>query len=388
MNILFITPSPPSRFHRIRALNLIKYLSKNHQIYLISLTFKKRVTPDEFASYCQEIAFVYQSRVRAYLTCALFLFTPIPLEVAYCRNPYMRKKIADFLEEHPIDLVYIKRLRSIQFIGRDLNVPIVIDTTDAMSLFYSRAARHAPWGKKVLFYEEAWKYRCYEKKLLRRFRWWVVSSPVDGTYLRSLAPPETTVAVVPNGVDTAFYKPTTRAPEQYTIFFSGLMDKFVNSEAAQYFLAEIFPKVLEKIPAAKVYIVGPHPPHNIKKFASSQIVITGEVPDIREYIERSTAVVVPLKTGAGTRNKILQAWAIGRPVVVTSKGLEGLEGENGKHVLIADNPKDFASMVIKLFLDRALQKRLIENSYQLVKEKYSMENIVDELNKFLPHVVS
>lgn len=386
MNILFITPSPPSRFHRIRALNLIKYLSRSHKIYLASLTDQRNPDPTEFTPYCQKIDLIYQSKIRSLLACLLFSFTPVPLEVAYCRNRKMNEAVQEIIKKKSIELIYIKRLRSAQFVDSTIRVPIIIDTTDAMSLFYRRAFRNAPWYKKLLFWEEWLKYALYEKKMFARFRVWIASSPEDIVYLKNRAPSGTQFSLIPNGVDTNFFQRTTQSPEKHSLLLSGLMDKFVNSETVHFFVRDILPKIRIKIPDVLIYIVGPNPLRSVKRLASKNILVTGEVPDIRTYIARCEVVVVPIKTAAGTRNKILQAWAMGRPVVTTSRGLEGLEAEEGKHVLIGDNPEEFAEKVVSLLRNQEIKEPLIHNGFHIVGEKYSMDIIIKELNKLLLQV--
>lgn len=380
MNILFITPSLPSRLHRIRALNLIKYLSRSHKIYLASLAYQKNPDPTEFAQYCQKIELVYQSKIRSLLNCLIFLFTSLPLEVAYCRNRKMNEVVREMIKKHSIELVYVKRLRSAQFVDTTIPIPVVLDTTDAMSLYYARAAKNAPRYKKILFWEEELKYRLYEITMLKKFKNWILSSAVDIEYLKEFTPPRTKLFLIPNGVDTEFYKPSADEPKKNTILLSGLMDKFANIEAAEFFFEEIFLKIQGKIPDAKVYVVGPSPPRKIKRYTSEHIFITGAIPDIREYITQASVVVVPIKTGAGTRNKILQAWSMGRPVVTTSKGAEGLEASRKEHVLVADDPDDFAKKVVSVLQNKNLANQLVGAGYQIVRQKYSMENIVRSLN--------
>jgi len=360
----------------------------SHKIYLVSLTFERENDTKEYEPFCQELKLVYQPKAKALANSALFLFTPVPLEVAYCRNKKMNSTVKEMMKEKRIDLIYIKRLRAAQFVDPETTIPVVLDTTDAMSRYYREATKSAPWYRKPLFLEEQFKYRLYEKRMSRAFKNWVVCSPVELEYLKRRTSADVKFFLVPNGVDTDFYTPTDFAPERHSILLSGLMDKFVNIEAAQYFIKDILPAILEKIPDVKLYIVGPNPPLSLRKLARHNIIITGGVEDLRGYISRSKVVVVPIKTGTGTRNKILQSWAMARPVVTTSKGLQGLKAIDNEHVFVADDPKLFADKIIMLLKDDTLQKELIQNSLKLVEEKYAMKTIVDELNTILQRVAS
>lgn len=386
MNTLFIAPALPSRLHRIRAYQLIQYLSKYHRIYLLSLGWKETDTGlDETEHFCTRFEIIQKKKYIGLFNAGRFLFSLLPLEVAYCRDSAMNKKVSECIRKYQIDVVYIKRLRAAQFV-QHCPVPVLLDTTDAMSLFYRRAAQAVPWYQKPLYYEEAVKYRWYEKKMLQKFKHWIVSSPVDAAYLRALAPSDTSIHVVPNGVDTEYFSPRDGATEKHTILFSGLMSKFVNIEAARFMAEEIFPLILKKVPDAKLKIVGPNPTRKIKKLAGPHIEVTGLVSDLRDYIAGAEVVVCPVKTGAGTRNKILQAWAMKKPVVSTTAGAEGLDYNVGTSILIADTPDDFARKVVSLFKDTALRDRIAEGGLALVREKYDMRRIVETLNSIIENV--
>lgn len=383
MNILFITPSAPARTHQFRALNMIKYLSAQHKIFLISLS--RDVHPDisEVSTFCPKIKIVHQPLYRSLLNCFIFLFMPVPLEVAYCRNRKMNSLVQEIIQTNAIDLVYIKRLRSVQYVDSKISIPMIIDTTDAMSLFYQRAFWSAPWYHNLLFLKEWVSYAHYEKKIFRQFKTWVACSEVDATYLRKRAPRDVSITVIPNGVDTDVFPRADHAPEHHTLILSGLMNKFVNIQAAEYFVRDILPLVEQKIPDVKVFIVGPNPSYSIKRLSRHNITVTGYVSDLQEYIEKNHIVIVPIRTGTGTRYKILQAWSVGRPVVTTSAGLEGLEAEHLRHAMVANTPQDFVQAICTLFENPTLSDQLVQNARKLVQEKYTLSRVGDMLSHYL-----
>lgn len=386
MNILFITPSPPSRFQRIRSLNLIKYLCRYHTVYLVSMTQQRVNETEELGRYCGEVRFVYQPKVRSLGNCVRWLGTRRPLEVAYCHSARMTQVVKTIVRQYSIDVIYIKRLRSAQWVPREVEIPTILDTTDAMSLYYERAKRGVAWCRKPLFYTEAWRYKDYERRLLRRFRNWAVCSEVDMAYLSGLAPETTRLWLIPNGVDTEIFAPDASEPERNTLLLSGLMDKFVNVQAVEYFIKHIFPRIIEVVPDAQVYVVGPRPVGAVRGLHGGNVYVTGEVRDIREYIARSQIIVCPIKTGVGTRNKILQAWAMGRPVVTTSEGLEGLRGSDGDEVSVANGSREFAEKTIDLLQDAERRRHLVAKGLAMVREKYAMNVIINQVNDLLATV--
>lgn len=397
MNILFITPSIPSRLHRIRSYDLIKAIAKRHNVHLLSLNSKGEVLPQELNKLVATYSIIHKPRWKSYIDCLVYLFSFLPLEVSYCRSIKMNKMVKEIIKKEKIDLIYVKRLRSYQFV-QELRekIPIIIDTTDAMSLFYKRAYKNSTLFKKPLFLEEYFKYLLYERFLFKKNLNWVTCSKIDKDYLSNKFN-NLNIEVIPNIVDINFFCSTYSKDsfiERHTLLFSGLMDKYVNIEGADFFVKKIFPIVLSKYPDSKLYIVGPNPVAHIKKYESKNIVVTGFVNDIRDYIKKVEVVVCPIITGTGVRNKILQAWAMEKPVISTTIGWQGLSGINGKELLLADKPEFFASCIINIFENRDLAKNLAINGKKLVESMYSelvISNSIDYLfNKtldFLPNNV-
>lgn len=392
MNILFISPSIPSTLHRIRTFSIIKALVKKHKVHLVSLdtSVESGRIVDELALGLASCKIIRKSKWKSLLDCALFLFSSQPLEVAYCRSAEMNKEIQKIIFENKIDLIYIKRLRSFQFVPISVkHVPMIIDTTDAMSLFYKRASGSVPWYKKPVFFEEYIKYLWYEKKVASQkgfnIKKWVTCSSVDADYLRNVSKIKD-IEVVPNIVDTEYYNPGNLdnkagnySEEKGSIMISGLMDKFVNTEAVDFLVEEVLPIVEKSYPAVKLYIVGPKPTRHIKSYQNDQIIVTGYVKDLREYIMKAEVVVCTVKTGTGTRFKILQALAMKKPVVSTRAGFEGLSGEDGKEILLADDADSFAEKIVRLFADNDLERRLGSTGRELVVSKYSEKALSDSL---------
>lgn len=404
MNILFITPSFPSRFARIRAFNLIKYLSRRHRIHLLSLSdeavfgsqekYLSLTDFKEMQKYCASIDVSYKPLWKSVRDCLLYLISPLPLEISYCKSGDMKKMVKELVHKHSIDLVYIKRLRAAQFVEDEIldKIPTILDTTDSMSMYYERTSKKARLIKKPLFYEEHFKYRLYEKKIAKRFKEWVVCSTVDKKWLLNNIwqgmenPPR--VNVIPNGVDVEYYSARDNLnPKSHTVIFSGVMNKVPNIDAAIFFAKKIFPLIREKVPGAKFLIAGPTPIKIVRKLERIEgISVIGMVPDLREYILKSHVVVCPLRSGAGTRNKILQAFSLGRPVVSTALGAEGLNYENEKNIFIADEPEQFARYIMKLLGDNDLCRSMAVNAKEFVFKDYGMENIISDADIIINYI--
>jgi glycosyltransferase involved in cell wall biosynthesis len=218
----------------------------------------------------------------------------------------------------------------------------------------------------------------WESKIAQRFDSCEVVSELDQKTLQD-SYPQTRIEVIPNGVDTHLYQPLATRAEKPTLMFVGKMDYFPCTDAALYFSKEVFPLIQRTLPDIKLLIVGVNPPPRILQLESESIHVTGKVKDVLPYYQRSSACVVPLRAAGGTRLKILEAMALGRPVVSTSIGCEGLDVENEKHLLVADRPDRFSEQVIRLLVDRDLYDRIVANARQMVVAHYDWDSIADRM---------
>lgn len=395
MKILFITPTLPTRISRIRAYNLLKCFSKNNEVYLLSFIDSeiKKKKIDEIRKYCVAVDTVFLPKWKSFFNCFLYLFSKIPLRVAYYKSNKMEERIKKLLAEEKFDIVYIKRKRMAQYGKYIENIPKILDLTDAVSMYYLRASKHSNIFKKIYFLFEYYKLLRCETEITKEFDRVLLSSPLDVKFLQNNSKEKlNNLTVVSNVVDEEYYKSKGLKVEENSLLFSGIMKNFVNIDSAIYFCKDIFPLILKEIPCAKLYIVGPAPPLSIRRLpiffrrknVTVPVVVTGYVQDLREYIEKSEIIVCPVRIGAGTRNKILQSFALGKPVVSTSLGAEGIEVTDGENILIADTASEFAEKVIMLLKDKTMQKKFAESSYKFVIAKYSLEilrNTLSELFK-------
>jgi glycosyltransferase involved in cell wall biosynthesis len=191
--------------------------------------------------------------------------------------------------------------------------------------------------------------------------------------------------VVPNGVDLNEFAPSARSLQlrSGSILFSGLMSYYPNQHAVRWFLDKVFPLILRRSSDAKVVIAGASPPQWLKKRSSSQVEITGRVEDMRPFIEQGQVVIAPLLVGGGTRVKILEAQAMGKPVVSTSLGAEGLDLKDGESVLIADQADHFANRVVDVLTDSKLSWRIAHNGRNHAVQHFDWNRIGERLSAIL-----
>ncbi|MBN1168802.1 glycosyltransferase [Candidatus Woesebacteria bacterium] len=381
MKILVISPNPPNNFHRIRLTHIVKALKNDHEIDIVCQS-----TPNDRCFKKTYKAKIFNKDLwKCYKDVAVNIFNPIPLEASFCIDNDLKIHIRKIQKDY--DIIIVKRLRTMVLMPEKVGTPVIIDSTDAMSMYYKKALSSVPVWKKPLFLEEYIKYRNYEKKISKNFKNWVVCSEEDKKYLNNILMPNAKINVVPNVVDTSYYQ-SSKLPDKNTILFSGLMDKHVNGSAIYYFLEEIFPNILQNIPDVKLYIVGPKPSKSLLNKTSRNIIVTGKVKDIRKYIEKASLVVVPTIVGSGTRNKILQAWSQSRAIVSTSIGASGLEFIKDKNILIEDDPKLFAKHVNSILTNKKISKVLGQEGRKWVKKHYSVNIMRKKYNQVINNLVN
>jgi glycosyltransferase involved in cell wall biosynthesis len=196
--------------------------------------------------------------------------------------------------------------------------------------------------------------------------------------------PSARCAVVPNGVDLDYFRPWPRsAPrEPQTLLFFGAIDYHPNTDAMLFFLHDVFPQLVARYPRLRLCIVGRRPPESIVAQGSANVEITGVVDDVRPWIDRADVVIVPLRIGGGTRLKILEAMAMGKAVVSTALGAEGLEVVPERDLLVADDAAAFVTQIGRLLDDPGLGQRIGESARRLVTSRYSWKSAVEVLSQF------
>lgn len=388
MRILLVTPRlpyPPHRGDKLKIFNLIKQLSRGHQITLLSfISSRKEVRDiDVLQKYCARVIPVLLHPARSVLNCAFRLFSKTPFQVAYYASRRMHRAIAETLESADVDVMHIHLIRMVQYAVRvNSRIPRILDLTDAGSLYLERFLQQEKRIlRRILLSEELSRLRLYERNL-EAFEMNLVCSQIDREVLLRHAP-SARIELLFNGIDLdSFIPDKTIRPDPMRIVYTGNMRYFPNLDGAYYLIKEILPRIKSRAGGVKTYIVGQDPPAGLRHMANPDVVVTGFVPDIREYYLRSTVAIAPVRFGAGTLNKVLEPMALGIPVVASSIAVEGLPVEDGRELLIADSPAEFAEAVVRLFHEPALGECLAKNAMALVRSSYGWGAIAPELEKY------
>ena len=303
------------------------------------------------------------------------------------RSKQLQETIDRLLDANDFDLVLAEFPSAGSF---QLNTDAV-KILDAHNVEYENFKRMSNIEGSILrkfFYDR--EYRKFKKEELaicgRKDAMFVTSERDREIFDQDL--PHVPKFVVPNGVDTGFFHPSDQKPEPFDLVFTGMMGYVPNYDGIHYFLDEIFPIVLDKIPEARIFVVGMNPPKSIQERATDNVIVTGFVDDVRPYVHRSSVYVVPLRMGSGTRLKVLEALSMKKPVVTTSIGCEGIDVIDGQTALIRDDAQDFAEAVVTLIKNQPLRQKLIDNGYQLIKEKYDWQVIGDHIERAYEQILN
>jgi glycosyltransferase involved in cell wall biosynthesis len=192
------------------------------------------------------------------------------------------------------------------------------------------------------------------------------------------------IIVIPNGVDLSYFRVLPAPQERSHLVFTGSMDWRPNQDALRYFIRDVLPLIRHAQPDVECTFVGRRPPKDIQRLGEiARVTVTGTVDDVRPYVERAAVCVVPLRIGGGSRLKILEAFAMGRPVVSTRIGAEGLDVVQGKHLLLADDPRQFAESVIDLLKNEQQSRLLGHESRKLVERQYGWDSLATRFGDFI-----
>lgn len=373
MKVLFLSrwyPYPPGNGSKLRVYNLIRGMAAYHEITLLSFNDQTAREPDidVLQSICREVKVVpYKPFDPQSQRSQLGFLSLKPRSVLDTFSFEMKECLEKTLNENEFDVVIASEIDMVVYSQYFCCLPALLDELQ-VQVFYDQYAQASSFWTRFRYHLTWIKLRYYLTFILSNFQVCISASTQERQLLSRAVPSYQSFEVIPNGVDLAGYQDVQEVPQPNTLIFTGSFSFRPNYEAMVWFIREVYPRIQAKIPDVHLTITGDHAKRPLP--STNNVTLTGFVDDIRPLIARSWLSVVPLHVGGGTRLKILEAMALGTPVVATSKGAEGIEVKPEEHILIADSPEDFANAIIRLLEDLALRQKLVENARQLVCEKY------------------
>jgi sugar transferase (PEP-CTERM/EpsH1 system associated) len=400
MKILWIKSDflvPADTGGKIRSYNILKKLAGMHEVSYLCLAEEEPSQDglDHLKSFCKDVEYIRFSpdkkfSLKFYLSLLRNLFSKHPYVINKYKDARVEDKISEYIRQKKTDIILCDFLEMTPNCINIENFPKVLFQHNVETEIWRRhfEVNENPL-KKGYLYLEYQKFFKYEKNACSKFDDVLVVSESDGRILENQYKVSHTT-LIPTGVDIEFFKPNPEKIEPENIVFVGSMDWLPNQDAVDYFVKSIYPKIKANRPDVRFYIVGRRPPEHIRMLSErdNSITVTGTVDDIRPFVDEASVYVVPIRIGGGTRIKIFEAMAQKKTIVSTTVGAEGLPLTDGKHIVIKDQPDDFAQAVLELMENRDEALRLGENGYKLVTEKYNWEKVAQRFSDALENVLN
>lgn len=376
---------PVDKGGKIRTYNMLKQLKRDHDITYVALDdgTAPETARANAIEYCHKLISV-PHRTRAKFSAGFYgellanLFSPLPYFMKKYESRGMRQSIEQLLDQEEFDVLVCDFLQPSVNVPDKLPIGTVLFQHNVESMIWKRhyEVQRNPL-KKAYLYRQWRKTWAYERSACRKFDMVVAVSAADEEQMRTeFGLPH--AAAVPTGVDVDYFRPrNTTMSDKHNIVFTGSMDWLPNEDAMQYFIRDVLPLIREAIPDVSLTIVGRNPYASLVEFSrrDARIIVTGRVDDVRPYIERAAAYIVPIRIGGGTRLKIYEAMAMEKPVVSTTIGAEGLPVNDGQELLLADTPAAFSAAVVRLLTTPDFAHGLGERAALAVRRQFGWERV-------------
>ncbi len=386
MKILFITsrfPLPIDKGDKLRVYNQIKVLSKYHDVYLFALSSDKieKELGNELLGIVKKIEVIKLNRFLLIKNLIKGVFSKVPFQTALFYSKKHQSILDKFISDVNPDILFFQLIRTAEykFNSKHQNILSYFDYIDVLSKGLHRRASKARFPLKYILEIEYSRVLAYEKFVHQNFNQSIIITQNDKDLLPVKTP--NSIKVIPNGIDINYYSPL-KTKKDIDILFCGNMGYPPNITAVEYFVNNIYPKILLKRPNTNFYIVGSEPTAKIKRLNGlNNIVVTGWVDDIREYYSRAKIFVAPMQIGTGLQNKILEAMSMELPTVISSLAQKGIKAQNMENCFISDSSTEFCGICVDL-LDNDGKIRIVGNrAREFVSDNYSWKIITSIFEK-------
>jgi len=390
MNLLWINAGlllPLDKGGKLRTWHLMRQLARRHDISYLSFADQSTTAADvegmrQVASQVVTIPRTEAAKgtARFHFEAARYLVDRVPYAIAKYRSAAYRRAIEQLLTTRRFDAIVCDFLVPAVNLPDTLPCPTILFTHNVESEIWRRHVENArnPISRRLLTTQ--WRrMQRFERSALGRFDLVLAVSDADRQTFGRLFPEALSgpAHVVQTGVDTSFFAPPGQVPKRAHLVFTGSMDWLPNEDGIRYFVESVLPLIKQTIPGVRLTVVGRNPSKSLVELSQRDpsIIVTGRVDDVRGYIEKAAAYIVPLRIGGGTRLKIYEAMAMEKPVISTSIGAEGLPVNNGSDVILADTAETFAAGVVELLTDPQLARDIGLRAAKKVREQFGWKQV-------------
>lgn len=388
MNILYLChrfPFPPKRGGKIRPFNMIRHLSATHTVTVASLVRSETEAREGegIAAHCAEVLTGrVDDRIQAARMVAR-LPTSRPSSFGFFYSPELARKIRTALARKRYDLIFVHCSSVAPYVEHVRDVPKILDFGDMDSQKWLEYARYKRLPLSLGYRLEGLKLLREEKRLARRFDLCTATTRAEWETLEGYGLNVPT-DWFPNGVDSEYFAPDDRPYDPDTLSFIGRMDYYPNQECMFEFCARVLPRLRARRPNVRLVIVGADPSPAVRKLGELPgVTVTGSVPDVRPHVRRSALMVAPLNIARGTQNKILEAMAMGVPVVTSRVAAGGVDALDEQHLLVAQDIDGYVAQILRLLEQPAERARLAQAGRARVRTQHAWPNSMRRLDRII-----
>ena len=394
MNILYLChrfPFPAKDGSRVRSFNMINHFTKQgHKVWLLSLVRNntEREQGEGIAPYCH---YYYMAQVDERVQTARMiarLATATPSSMGYFYSSDLKRQVKKLLTEQDFDLIFVHCSSVAQYVSEVSDVAKILDFVDMDSQKWLSYSDFKTFPLNLGYWLEGSKLARAERQLAEKFD---MCTAITKSEWQTLEDYKTGVASgwFANGVDTDYFKPGNGQYNPYAISFIGRMDYFPNQQSVRYFCHQVLPLIRCVIPQVEFYIVGSSPDDEVKALENIDgVSVTGFVDDVRSYVLNTAAMVAPLNIARGTQNKILEAMALGVPVVCSELAGAGVDAIAGQHLLLANTCEQYAEQLISLMQQPELRLKYSLAGRARILEKYHWDHTLSRLDHIIKHTLA
>lgn len=374
-------PYPPNKGDKVRSFNILRQLARTRRVFLG--TFVDH--PDDrqhvarLGEWCEDVCAVELDPRFGRIKSLRGLLTGEALSLPYYRSARLAQWVRATVAQHGITQAVAFSGPMAQYLDAPGLQRRIVDFCDVDSAKWTQYAADRPWPMSWLYRREGEHLLAFERKAaMDSDASLFVTEAEAALFIRSAPEARERTQVMQNGVDADFFSPANGGESPYpaggpVIVFSGAMDYWPNIDAVTWFATELLPQIRRSVPEARFWIVGMNPAPAVQTLAGEGITVTGTVPDVRPYIAHADVVVAPLRIARGIQNKVLEAMAMARPVVVSAEAAVGLSARKGEDCEIAQNGEEAVLMVTRLLQDPDVGCVMGAAARRCVVENYSWQ---------------
>ncbi|HNZ42443.1 MAG TPA: glycosyltransferase [Bacteroidales bacterium] len=376
--LLSRVPYPLEKGDKLRAFHHLRCLSKYYDIHLFCLNDTKLHPQaiEKLSLYCKSITIAHLGKKDIYAGLFSALFSGIPFQSGYFFNKKIKKQILAKIQEINPDHIFCQLIRVTEYV-KELNIPKTLDYQDVFSTGYQRLSTKSSFFMKPLLRIESKRVDKYEKYIFDKFDNKLIISQPDRDAITHAQKNE--IHVIPNGVDTEYFKPVDLNKE-FDILFTGNMNYKPNVDGVEYLVKNVLPLLKKKLPAVKILIAGADPHKRVLKLASDDVTVSGWVEDMRDCYAKSRIFVAPMQIGTGLQNKLLEAMAMKLPCVTSGLANNALQATEDSEILVGYSPEDYADKIVMLLKDREVYNRIANGGYNFILKNYDWETQAERIH--------